>query len=684
MNLFSSNNYRATYMFYKRIFYFTKLKCRLYFLKVLQMKIISLFFYTLIISLKFSVSAQTIVSYGSSSITKQAFLKAFLKNNNDVQPSAEAYREYLELYIRFKLKVRAAYDLRMDTLANQKAELADFRNQVAQGFLNDETSFRSLVNEAFERSMKDIHLAHIFIAFDSLAAVAARAETPDTMVAFKRAMTIYSELERGADFGQLATTSSADPAAASNNGDIGFITVMILPYAFENIVYTTPVGRFSRPCRSNAGYHIFKNLGERKSAGRMKAAQILLAFPPGASNTQQAMIKQRADSVYNLLLNGSPFSQVADRFSDDVNVPYNHGEIPEFAVGSFEPSFEAIVFAMEQDGLITKPIQTPVGYYIVKRLNQLPVNTDPKNDSAMTAFTQQVRNDPRMEISRKIQLQKIYHLTGFRSGIIAQPNILNYVEDVANKKNPTPAITEKTVLFTFSKQKVYVRDLIRYLQDGRETQQNISTKERLRLYEEASVRQYYFDHLEEYHGDFSAQVKEFKEGNLLFEIMQRNVWDKAAADSTGLKNCFDRNKNKYWWEASADAVIFSCSDAATAIEFRGRLEKDAKGWKKILPSYETSVQADSGRFELSQLSLQQQPLPAPGTLTEPLKIAGDSAVTFVQLIRLYPGRQPRGFEDAKGFVLNDYQNELEEKWIIALKKKYPVKINEAVFRTAIK
>ncbi len=649
------------------------------------MKIISLFVYTVIVSLKFSVAAQTIVSYGSSSISKQEFLKAFLKNNNEVQPSAQSYREYLELYIRFKLKVKAAYDLKIDTLANQKAELIDFRHQVAQGFLNDETSFQSLVNEAFVRSLKDIHVAHIFIAFDSLAvAVAASAESRDTMVAFKRAMTIYDELERGADFGWSASTSSADPAAATNHGDIGFITVMTLPYAFENIVYATRVGKFSKPYRSNAGYHIFKNLGERKAAGRIKAAQILFAFPPGSTNTQQTVIKQRADSVYNLLLKGTPFSQMADKYSDDVNVAYTHGEIPEFGVASFEPSFEAMVFALATDGLITKPIQTPGGYYIVQRLNQLPINTDPTNDSAITALRQQVRSDPRMEISRKIQLKEIYKLTGFRSGITMLPNILNYVEDVSNKKISTSTITEKTVLFTFPKQKLYVGDFIRYMQEGRETQKGVSTKERLRLYEEASVRQYYFNHLEEYNKHFSAQVKEFKEGNLLFEIMQKNVWDKAAADSTGLKSFFERNKSKYWWEASADAVIFSCSDATTAREFRARLEKDTKGWRKMLPSYETSVQADSGRFELSQLPLQQQSLPLPGTLTEPSKISGDSNLTFVQLIRLYPGRQPRGFEDAKGFVLNDYQRELEEKWIIALKKKYPVKINEAAFRTAAK
>ena len=55
-------------------------------------------------------------------------------------------------------------------------------------------------------------------------------------------------------------------------------------------------------------------------------------------------------------------------------------------------------------------------------------------------------------------------------------------------------------------------------------------------------RDYYRNRLEEYDADFAAQIKEFKEGNLLFEIMQHNIWDKASNDSSGLKAFFEKNK----------------------------------------------------------------------------------------------------------------------------------------------
>jgi peptidyl-prolyl cis-trans isomerase SurA len=124
-------------------------------------------------------------------------------------------------------------------------------------------------------------------------------------------------------------------------------------------------------------------------------------------------------------------------------------------------------------------------------------------------------------------------------------------------------------------------------------------------------------------------------------------------------------------------------DSTTALGLKRNMEKDPASWRSLVSPLDTRVQADSGRFELSQLPLQQQ-RPLAGKFTEPLKIAGDDNTSFMYIIKLYPERQPRNFEDAKGFVLNDYQMHLEEKWIAVLKKNYPVKIDESVLRSLLK
>ena len=105
-----------------------------------------------------NLTAQTLFTYGRKPVSKEEFLKAYNKNNTTEKRDEKSLREYLDLY---KLKVQAAYDLRLDTLPSQKAELQNFRMQLVQNYLNDDNSLNTLVDEAFGRSQKDIRISHI-------------------------------------------------------------------------------------------------------------------------------------------------------------------------------------------------------------------------------------------------------------------------------------------------------------------------------------------------------------------------------------------------------------------------------------------------------------------------------------------------------------------------------------------
>ena len=191
------------------------------------------------------------------------------------------------------------------------------------------------------------------------------------------------------------------------------------------------------------------------------------------------------------------------------------------------------------------------------------------------------------------------------------------------------------------------------------------------------------NHLEEFNAEFAAQVQEFKEGNLLFEVMQRNVWDKATADTAGLKKYFAANAQRYTWKPSADAILFSCKDAATAKAVKASLARNGKNWRNAMLPFENTVQADSGRFEFGQIPARGNNTFTAGMITEP-PVSTDSGSTensvasFAAIVRVYHQSAPRNFADARGFVLNDYQAFLEEQWITALKNKYPVTVNEKV------
>jgi peptidyl-prolyl cis-trans isomerase SurA len=627
-------------------------------------------------------SAQTLFTYGSKTVTKEEFLKAFNKNNTSEAVNEKALREYLDLYVPFKLKVQAAYDLKLDTLQTQRAELQSFRNQLMQSFLTDASSLSELVKEAFDRSQQDIRIAHIFIPFQGdSAGMQARA--------LQQAQNAYKELQQGKDFGEVAIVYSSDPAVKINRGDLGYITVFSLPYELENVAYNTPLNKFSEPFRTKAGYHIFKRTAERKAVGKIKVAHILLTFPPDVTEAGKKVIAQRADSVYNALVKGADFAALALAYSND-NFSYQQGgEMPEFGTGRYEAPFELAAFSLQKNNDISKPVLTQFGYHIVKRISANPVITDKNNRTYLEDLERQVQVDARMEISKKAFLQNVLKTIGYKKANYKSEDLWAYTDSILTNK-PVPAntvINGPMTLFSFTKQKITVQDWLAFRRSVGGVDRITSGKsqqELLDYYVELAALEYYRNHLEEYNKDFAFQVKEFKDGNLLFEVMQRKVWERASTDSAGLRKYFNNNRNKYWWENSATAVLFTTLHDSLARDVQSKLKNGIANWKSIVEGYEGNVIADSGRFELSQIPAPPNVVFTPGNMTSPVKNETDGSVTFAYIIRNFPQREARSFEDARGYVINDYQQYLENAWVIELRKKYPVTINQPVFSSLLK
>jgi peptidyl-prolyl cis-trans isomerase SurA len=623
--------------------------------------------------------AQTLFSYDDESVSKQEFLQAFRKNNASVTPSAKAYRDYLDLYIRYKLKVKAAYDLRLDTLPAQAAELQNFRNQIVEPYLHNETSVVKLVREAFVRSQKDIDLSHIFIG------IPAGAPPADTLRVFEKAKQAYSDLMQGKDFGETAARYSEDPFAKNNLGHIGWITAFSLPYELETLAYTTAPGKISRLYRSRTGYHIFRNNRVRKDPGKVRVAQILLIYPPNARVDIRDAARQRADSLYDVISRGGDFGALARRFSGD-NLSYQiGGEIPEFSVGRYDTEFENQAFGLKKDSEVSKPFLTSYGYHIIRRLGRRPVS-EVLDKTTHDAIRRQVMNDSRIEIARRDMLSDILKTTGFRKNPkVRDQDLWDFTDSIVlrNKFPDKSDLNSLTTLFSFGPKNFTVGNWLDY----RKAIRNVpgapqrSNEELFERFKENVAYDYYRNHLELYNKKFAAELKEFKDGNLLFEIMQRKVWDRAASDSAALAEFYQEHQSKYQWEPSADALMLTFTTERDARNFSRLIQQKPASWRRIVDSSGNQVQADSGRFELSHLPLSERGGYHEGQFSSLVNNPADNSVTAAYIIKMYPKRLPRNFQDAKGLVINDFQNALEDKWISELKRKYPVKINEAVLNS---
>jgi peptidyl-prolyl cis-trans isomerase SurA len=643
------------------------------------MKKVVLIFCLLLFSHSFF--GQTLVRYGNQSISRNEFLTAFRKNNIQVKATDKSYRDYLELYIRYRLKVQAALDLKLDTLPGQVTELQNFKSQIVDQFTNDESSLNQMAKEAFTRSQHDLRISYIFVASPKNASPA------DTAKAWKKIQAAYRDLKNGKDFGETAAQYSEDPFAKTNKGDLDFITVFDLPYAMETVAYHTAKGKFSPAFRIGSGYVIIKKMAERPAFGRIHAAQILIAFPYQANDAAKAETKKRADSIYQAVSNGADFAELARKFSGD-NLSYQlGGSLPEFGIGKYEKGFENAAFDLKKDGDISEPYASIFGYHIIKRVKRIPVPAV-ANQKYLDELKERIKTDPRIAVSRSQMLQTILKKTQFKEFIPPGNQLWDYTDSILQNKKPAQnsGINETDVLFQFPDKKYSVGDWIAYRKSIKSSPNLTNGKtptEILAVYRQVTAFDYYKQHLEKYNPAFAAQVNEFRDGNLLFEIMQRKIWNRSAADSVGLKKYFEKHEKSYWWKPGAEAIIFNVSNQASAKKLAEAIKKDVNNWRKDVDSLGGQIQADSGRFELKQIPGNKAV--GQGGLTEFISASSlnnkDNPVQFAYIIREYSSSSPRTFGEARGLVINDYQNELENNWIEELKKKYPVTINEVVFKS---
>lgn len=625
--------------------------------------------------------SQTLFTYGKHKVDKLEFLHAFYKNDPG-NNSRQSLRGYLDLYIAFKLKVQAAKDQKLDTLPEQKADLFNFRRQIEADYLTDKKMIQSLTIEAFRRSLKDIRISHIFIPFNLNPSF--RAETEDTTASYERINEAYATLKNGQDFSETALKYSLDPTVQLNHGDIGFITLFSLPYELESIAYALHDGGFSDPYKSKIGYHILKKTGERKAIGKVSAAQILLAYGPSSSQGEKQAKKILADSLYKVIRHGADFFALAKQFSSERNASATGGIMPDFGVGSYDPVFENAVFSLQNDGDIAAPFETDFGVHIVKRIKRIPVVSD--SILALTLLKDEIMNDSRVAFARDQFSQNIIKEVGYRKRFLKDSVLWQVSDSFLWRDNfiPQNGITENTVLFSFDKESKTVTDWLDFLRSVKNKYLlPFPYTELMKEFVVTTLTSYYQNNLEKYNPEFRVQLHDFAEGNLLFEIMDREIWSKAAKDNNGLRLYYERHKQKYVWGPGASAIFFTTADRTTAEEINVNIADYSLRWKTLGETSSGKIIADSARFDLAQIPGGDKNL-MPGFVTKLITDSTNGSTSFMYILDVYQQPAQKNFDEARGLVINDFQNLLEEEWVKRLKKKYPVKINEKVLNTLVR
>ncbi|MBR7023963.1 MAG: peptidylprolyl isomerase [Bacteroidales bacterium] len=634
---------------------------------------------------------EVLMTIGDQSITVKDFTDVYYKNNlkSDVIEK-KSVDDYLELFITFRMKVMEAERLQLDTSAKFKKELAGYRKQLAKPFMSSDDITDELIEEAYQRKLKDIRASHILIRCDK------NALPSDTLKAYNKAMDIRKKaLAKGADFGALADQYSDDPSAKGmkatdqnparpgNHGDLGYFTVFDMVYPFETGAYNTKEGEISMPVRSDFGYHLIKVVSITDALGSIQAAHIFLQLPFDAPAEDVAATKQKADNIYKELMaqNGKNWNEMVKQYTDDKGTIARNGALSSFTVSRIVPEFIEVCKSLKVDE-IAKPVRTNYGFHIIKLLSTSGVSSFDKESKGLS---ERIEKDMRSKKSEELVLRQVKSEYKFKQNDKNLEAFLATIDSsiLRNAYEPAANVDMNATLFSLENNPTKVSDFVTYIKANMTTQKYVTPATyAYQLYESFSnetAMNYADAHLEDKYPEFKALVQEYKDGILLFDLMDREVWNKAVKDTVGLAEFHKRNASKYMWGDRAYATVITVTRPESLPKVKALLDKGVE-----LDSLRSAIQRDSigyafvrkGYYQRGDNQYVDQTEWKVGVRNEiPSTVDQSTSIVCIREVRK---PEQKTLKESRGLVTSDYQVELEQNWVKSLKEKYPVKINESV------
>ena len=624
-----------------------------------------------------ATTAQNLLTIEDENISLEEFKAVFYKNNN-TEITKEYLDEYMGLFINFKLKVRNAEELGLDTVATFLTELDGYRKQLAKPYLKNKEFDENMLTEAYERMKKDIKASHILIAIDEKATI------KEEKAALDKILDIRSEIiSEKISFTEAAKNNSDDKSAITNGGNLSYFTAFMMVYDFESAAYNTEVGEISMPVRTKYGYHIIKVTDKREAVGEVKVAHIMFKSGQGADEKKLNEAKDKIYKVAELLKNGEEFADVAERFSEDRSTAVKGGSLPAFGVGKMVPEFESVAFGLNEVGAISTPFRTDYGWHIITLLERKKIQ---KFEDIKDDLKRKIERDSRGELSKQALFNKLRNTYN----IVNKPAVYSafrkgYVNPVALGTFSTTQV-DKATLLSINGVSISVHSFVKYILSNQSAGSDIDemyvdfVNEELLAYEESQ--------LEIKYPEYKALLKEYREGILLFDLTNAKVWGKAVEDTIGLQNFYNENSSNYVWENRADATVYSCIDLSTAKKVKRLIYKKHRGNttdEEILTAVNAdaplSLQINAKKFIKGENEYIDSVNWKVG-IARDIKTK-DGSYILVDIHEVLPAGV-KELSETRGKVISDYQNALEKEWISSLQEKYSVSINKEVLYSLIK
>ena len=618
------------------------------------------------------ISQEVLFTIDDEPVYVSEFERVYKKNLDLVKDETQKdVDEYLKLFVNYKLKLNEAYAMKLNEKPSYQRELESYRKQLANNFLTDTKVTDELVEEAYNRTLNEVNASHILVRMID------NPSPEDTLFAYNQ---ITKLRDRALSEGFEKVEHEVHNGKTIFGEDLGYFTAFKMVYDFESQAYNTPLGEISQPFRTRFGYHILKVNDKRKSRGEVKVAHIMVSLQKDGKPDDTA--EERINDIFQKIQQGEDFESLAKQFSDDKSSSDKGGALEPFASGQLSSNiFEEQAFALQNSGDVSKPFKSEFGWHIVKLYEKYPVKS---LEEMKPELEVKVKRDTRSQLintSLIKDLKKRYNIQDISKDLDYFVSIMNDNYFTRNWMLPLNFEQQKPLVKIDKKELIYA-DFGNYmlLMQKRPTAHQPYDKLVNDLYEAfigEELKKYREDNLENESEEFAQIVGEYRDGLLLFDLMESKIWNVMQTDSVEIQKYYDEHRSKYFWDNRGEATVASCSQKKYAKEVEKLLKegKTADEIKQLLNTdgkvhviFTTGImeEGDQAFPEGYKLSL---------GLSDILK--NNDSYTLVKVDRLIP-REQKAFDEAKGLILSDYQNYKEEQWLESLREKYNISINQNV------
>jgi peptidyl-prolyl cis-trans isomerase SurA len=611
---------------------------------------------------------EVLLTVDDEPIMTSEFLRVYNKNLDLVKDESQKDVDgYLKLFTEYQLKLKEAKRLKLDEDTKYQREFLRYKKQLTKNYLSENKVTDALVKEAYERNSFDVNASHVLVRLDGNA--------KDTIEAYNQVLKLRERvLKEGFD------TVKADV----HNGqtifleDLGYFSAFKMVYDFETAAYNTPKGEISMPFRTQFGYHVVKVNDKRPSRGTITAAHIMIALQQKDSLLNP---EERINDIYKKLQQGEKFESLAKQFSDDKSSARNGGKLSSFKSGQLSSTiFEDHAFALKNDGDVSQPFKSEYGWHIVKRISLEPIQSF---EELKPTIESKVKRDSRSQLINEAMVDELKKRYEISYNSEAKKYFTPLLDDnyfTRSWRLPEDFDKDK-IVFTIGNRSFTYGEFGHHLMSAQRNYANkkgdfsVIVDNEFDKFFENSILQYREDNLELENEDFANILKEYRDGLLLFDLMEKEIWNKASKDTVGLEAFYQKHKAKYQWSDRVDVVIATSANEDYAKKAL-KMMKKGKSEEEIKKALDTDSQKNI-IFTKGVFNTNDPKLPAHLKIEQGVSeiYSHNDAFHVIDVKSVLPAGN-KTLEEAKGNVINDYQTEIEANWINSLHKRFKVELNE--------